>query len=260
MPALTVHNAEIRTATVEVNTLTLAGKQVTLSVFRQLRERKLINDDGTLNGKPWGTVNYHPDKCGDADQHLHVVWQSGTSLFRDRVGLAVSHPKWVEAKAATAWVDAKVREDVTTTLTGWEPLAEDFTKAFLGITVGMSMSAEAKQATWTRRHVDDMRRVVAEHGPSYQVFPVAARERPTRTSSGLEAARAAARNWQVTAGEELLASEGLFEKALAGLPATPLTEAESWLVAEVRQEVDRRRRHRDVRTALVDLPQLFIAV
>lgn len=39
---LTVHNATITTAAVEVKTLTISGKQVTLAVFRQLREEQLI--------------------------------------------------------------------------------------------------------------------------------------------------------------------------------------------------------------------------
>ncbi len=92
---LTVHNAEIHTATVEIKTLTVSGKQVTLAVFRQLREEALIAEDGTLNGVPWGTVNYHPDKCatnqdGYPPKHVHVVWQKGLELRRGRV----SKPNW----------------------------------------------------------------------------------------------------------------------------------------------------------------------
>ena len=80
---LTVHNANVTTAAVEVKTLTISGKQVTLAVFRQLIEEPLINDDdGTLNGVPWGTVNYHPDKCAGDPKHYHVVWQKGDDLRR----------------------------------------------------------------------------------------------------------------------------------------------------------------------------------
>jgi hypothetical protein len=82
---LTTQNAQITTAAVEVKTLTISGKQVTLSVFRQLREKPLLADDLTLNGTPWGYVNYHPDKCGDQDQHIHVVWQTGNDLLRGKV-------------------------------------------------------------------------------------------------------------------------------------------------------------------------------
>ncbi|MCZ4516849.1 hypothetical protein O3Q52_53880, partial [Streptomyces sp. ActVer] len=69
----------------EVKTLTISGKQVTLAVFRQLREEPLIAKDGTIGGTLWGTVNYHPDKCADDREHLHVVWQQGNELRRSSV-------------------------------------------------------------------------------------------------------------------------------------------------------------------------------
>lgn len=83
---LTVHNATITTASVEVKTLTISGKQVTLAVFKQLREEPMIGEDGAFLGEPWGYVNYHPDKCGDdRTKHLHVVWQRDGDLLRSRV-------------------------------------------------------------------------------------------------------------------------------------------------------------------------------
>lgn len=88
MPApLTVHNAELRTATVEIKTLTVSGKQVTLAVFRQLRRAHLVDNDGNLRGEPWGTVNYHPDpQCREEEwPHIHVVWQDGQELRRAMV-------------------------------------------------------------------------------------------------------------------------------------------------------------------------------
>lgn len=82
---LTTQNATITTATVQMNTLTVSGKQVTLAVFRQLREQAVIAEDGSINGVPWGNVNYHPDKCEAADEHLHTVWQHGGELRRSYV-------------------------------------------------------------------------------------------------------------------------------------------------------------------------------
>lgn len=83
---LTTQNATITTAAVEVKTLTISGKQVTLAVFRQLREEPLVDElDAAIAGAPWGTVNYHPDKCGDAPEHVHVVWQKGSDLRRATV-------------------------------------------------------------------------------------------------------------------------------------------------------------------------------
>jgi hypothetical protein len=92
---LTTHNAQITTATVQIKTLTIGGKQVTLAVFRQLIEEQLIDADGNLNGVPWGTINYHPDKCGaDDGHHLHAVWQQGTVLRRSRI----DQPDWWRAR------------------------------------------------------------------------------------------------------------------------------------------------------------------
>jgi len=82
MPRLSVQNAEIKTASVEVRTLTLSGKQVTLSVFKQIQREHLVDEAGEIAGEPWGVVNYHPDKCEEGRKHLHVVWQKGDELRR----------------------------------------------------------------------------------------------------------------------------------------------------------------------------------
>lgn len=84
-PPLNVQNAQVSTAKVEIKTLTISGKQVTLAVFRQLIEEQLIAENGRLKGVAWGTVNYHPDKCHDDDPHWHVVWQLGNELRRSKV-------------------------------------------------------------------------------------------------------------------------------------------------------------------------------
>src|SRR5438132_1220616 len=102
MPQLTVHNAEVKTAAVEIRTLTISGKQVTLAVFRQLQEQPLVAENGTLNGLPWGTVNYHPDRCGDSGEHLHVVWQQGGELRRSLVRKPWWRPYWSDEVAAFA--------------------------------------------------------------------------------------------------------------------------------------------------------------
>lgn len=261
MPKLTVQNAEIRTASVEIKTLTVSGKQVTQAVFKQLPERRLVADDGTLNGVPWGRVNYHPDKCDEAP-HLHVVWEVGKELLRSRVDLEVTYPRWIEAESAQAWVDAKVREDATSILIGWEPLADEFSKKFLGVAVRMVMSREAEETTRRRAVLERARCVVEACGPQYWV--------PTNLT-GLAAARAAASAAAgrphedrsvpgMTAEHAVAAAEDGLQKALAILPTDPLIEVEARLIAEVRGEADRRRRHREVREALTSLPQLFIAV
>ncbi|WP_329521202.1 hypothetical protein [Spirillospora sp. NBC_01491] len=109
---LTVHNAEIKTAAVEIRMLTISGKQVTLAVFRQLREEPLIAEDGTLNGVPWGVVNYHPNKCADQSEHLHVVWQSGIDLRRSTVNPCTRSAPIPMSKVTEQWLDAAI-------LDGW---------------------------------------------------------------------------------------------------------------------------------------------
>jgi CRISPR/Cas system-associated endonuclease Cas1 len=83
---ITTHEASIKTATVEVKALTISGKQVTLSVFRQLQNEELIGYfSGQLKGVPWGRVNYNPGDCVEDVPHIHVVWQQGSELRRSCV-------------------------------------------------------------------------------------------------------------------------------------------------------------------------------
>lgn len=102
---ISAHEAVVKTATVEVKSLTISGKQVTLAVFRQLIDADIVDEPDNettlpvLVGHPWGTVNYHPDKCADAGKHLHVVWQDNDHLRRARVDWKL--PGWSES-----WADS----------------------------------------------------------------------------------------------------------------------------------------------------------
>jgi hypothetical protein len=88
--ATTGDSWSIEPATVTINTLTINGKQVTLDVFRQLKEAVLINYDGSLAGSPWGLVNYHQKRCDKLEEHAHVVWQLGDQLRQD----TIQPPRW----------------------------------------------------------------------------------------------------------------------------------------------------------------------
>ncbi len=80
---INAHEAKIKTASVEVKTLSISGKQVTLAVFRQLDEVNVVDlETVSLRGVCWERVNYHPDKCGGDGEHLHIVWQLGSSIYR----------------------------------------------------------------------------------------------------------------------------------------------------------------------------------
>jgi hypothetical protein len=110
---LTTQNASITTVAVEVQALTISGKQVTQSVYRQLREARLIAHDGTLNGVPWGFVNHCPERqywndaagefrpCNNGSAHLHIVWQYGAELYRSRI---TPPPLWYRPLSAS-WGD-----------------------------------------------------------------------------------------------------------------------------------------------------------
>lgn len=104
---LTTETATITTAAIQIQTLTIGRKQVTLAVFRQLVEEPLLHPlDATITGNPWGRVNYHPDKCGDGPEHLHIVWQKGDELRRATIQAPTagrhSHP------AADLYVQARI--------------------------------------------------------------------------------------------------------------------------------------------------------
>jgi hypothetical protein len=92
-----VREASLKTAQVEIKSLTVSGKQVTLAVFRQLVEEPFM-EPGELEvaGTAWGFVSYHPDKCSEGARHTHVVWQKGDELRRASV-----RPNQIHGWAAT---------------------------------------------------------------------------------------------------------------------------------------------------------------
>lgn len=88
MASINVENAEIKTASIEIKALTVNGRQVTMSTFRQLQEEELIDfDNMKLNGIPWGHVNYFWKDNGLEGYHLHIIWQKGKDLKRSSVPL-----------------------------------------------------------------------------------------------------------------------------------------------------------------------------
>lgn len=82
MPILTTENAEIKTAAIEIKSLTVSNRQVTLSLFRQIPHEDLIDyDQMKLNGTPWGQINYFWKETYE-DCKIHIVWQKGKELRR----------------------------------------------------------------------------------------------------------------------------------------------------------------------------------
>ena len=73
-----ISDAKVSTAQVEVKTLAIKGKQVTLAVFRQIDKVNIMSLDVenaryVLRGFPWGRVNYCTNSC--VGEHLHILWQ-----------------------------------------------------------------------------------------------------------------------------------------------------------------------------------------
>lgn len=105
MVSIKVQEATVRTAAVEIKALTVNGKQVTMGLFRQLKNEPLVDiETGLLRGVPWGTVNYFFGSCS-AD-HSHIVWQSGDELRRSCE--LWTHPRRVAPTIAdqiNAWED-----------------------------------------------------------------------------------------------------------------------------------------------------------
>lgn len=129
-------SAVVTTAIVEVKTLTLSGKQMTLAVFRQLP--RAIPDDGVV-GAPWGVVNYHPDaECKGLyeAEHLHVVSECDGQLVRT---LVLDPSLRVEVFHSHDWrcshrkgLHSGLRECFTPTSSGWDDLC-DLPQLFIAV-------------------------------------------------------------------------------------------------------------------------------
>lgn len=253
--ALTVHNAEIKTATVEIRTLAISGKQVTLAVFRQLREELLIAQDGSLNGVPWGVVNYHPDKCGGRDflDHWHVVWQQGTELLRSSV---IKEPAWraFYPNAGPAFLSAHVRDVLLGVesrhfegeIPEWDNALE---LELCGINVAIRPSRAARAATQAWR---ELRAAAAVGEVSSGRYVEYCHEKGFLTSAPWFEAKPLLERRQAEALDALVLEVGPQKDA----PDVLFAKFES----AVQKEAARQRRHLDQRHALAALPQLFIAV
>ena len=83
MPVISIENAQIKSASIEIKALTVNGRQLTLSTFRQIPEENLIDcEKMALNGVPWGIINYFWKDNGSEHTHWHIIWQKGKELKR----------------------------------------------------------------------------------------------------------------------------------------------------------------------------------
>jgi hypothetical protein len=271
---LTTQNATITTAAVEVKTLTISGKQVTLAVFRQLKEERLVAEDGTLNGEPWGAINYHPDKCSAAAEHLHVVWQKGTELRRAYVD---AEPNLDRALPGQYRVSAAEYSSVATNryLTAL---------VYMGLKAGNDSILESRPPTFATRHATHLAQLeLPEELSQTKAFWV----KGTVPQAAVDAADLASActiaqaevesggkgtvssRWQPKTAAELQdeadRQRAKYDEAMSALRAViekcgGLDAIGDAYAAEIEAEEERRQRHHDVHASLAKLPQLFIAV
>ncbi|GAA3375562.1 hypothetical protein [Streptomyces racemochromogenes] len=256
---LTAQNATILTASVEVQTLTISGRQVTLSLFLQIPERPLISDDGTLNGVPWGRVNYHPDRCEPGvgkegrrtitvPEHTHLIWQCGEDPFRAKVDVVPEfdehgmNAKAVYSPAGDIVVAVEVQSYLDAVTAGGEaeyPLEKGW--------------ADHKRSI---QEADDSMLIV--EAPSEALAALTAYAETKRTEHSLTDSR----EWYREEAEKALAA---YEDRKAALDRR--IAATGWTLEELlerreqdfRAELARRQRYRDLRATLAELPQLYIA-
>lgn len=246
-PPLTVQNAAITTASVEIKTLTVSGKQVTLAVFRQLQERPLVLEDGTLAGQPWGVVNYHPDKCSGDPAHWHVVWQEGSDLRRGTVSVVPVFGAF-RTLAADQFFASCVYDLLSTGTTSY-------------------FEGDPPLSQWV---ASDRVEFQTDHD-----YPVVTRLSPTgrtavRSTVQLEEHKTQAARYPGDSGgwyaSRIAQAEQNRAEAMAAFAqevrsfGADLDELHARYLDTVDREPARRERHTAVREQLSQLPQLFIAV
>jgi hypothetical protein len=283
-PQLTVHNAQVSTASVQIKTLTISGKQVTLAVFRQLREEPLIAEDGTLNGTPWGTVNYHPGKCGNAEPHWHVVWQRGDELLRSAIACT---PRWETfwCEEADRFYAACVHHWLLTGDSAYQTggLFDLFTGELRGYSGLIKADDRYGQRNFVNRletyrsndqqynlriEVDidqetrnailaeiDVREARGEHDQAQKVPAVHIGDYAYCVCPACKIPKIAEKIAEAEADRDAKLAQ--LARIFAGVPLPELHE--EYLTA-VRGEAERRQHHQAVRDVFKELPQLFIAV
>lgn len=83
LPPIT--NVTISTVTVDIQTIRVGNKQMTLSIFRQLPRKSIIDDHGNLIELPWGWVNY------DHDGGTPFVYNHHGTLYRSDIPIEEHH-------------------------------------------------------------------------------------------------------------------------------------------------------------------------
>ena len=244
---LNAQNAVIKTATVEIKALTVSGRQVTQAVFRQLREEPLIAEDGTLNGVPWGYVNYHPDKCDDwrvDHRHQHIVWQRGEGLLRSQVAVRPRFDNYyVDLDSGGEWLlsDELVYRWIQACPEEMGPFNPEDLSAARKLNFGKNATLLAVVG------YDNQTRIHYE-------LPVS--EQAERAALLRLQANIGWSEWSVRGPK---AVSNLYDEIQRGRADEGRAHADADLATELKIEAARREKHVQTHKALAQLPQLFIA-
>lgn len=250
---LSVHDAKIKTIAVQINTITVGRKQVTLSLFRQLREEDLISDDGTLNGIPWGYVNYCPGKDCPRRDHWHIVWQRGNELLRSAVEKKIRFDKYasdVTDRFILGLVYDELIEDRQPRPDWLRRILRDFeyTTSY-GIDAYVEVPRELHNLSLALRDA-----AIAEGRPSKTDWDDEDYDEDEEDEEEAPARRGKARDDRADRARRKC------EEIKAKFEVNDNGTLEAAFNKELEDEAERRKRHVDTRKALAALPQLFIAV
>ena len=127
-----ISDAKVSTAQVEVKTLAIKGKQVTLAVFRQIDVGDIMSLDienfrYTLRGFPWGRVNYCTKDCHRHGDHLHIIWQFEDEL-RTCIAVDSVDKHLLRIFPKRDWDYEEVRELIRKSSPSYNEIYESFTR------------------------------------------------------------------------------------------------------------------------------------
>jgi hypothetical protein len=232
---INIHDAKIKTMSVGIKAMTVNDRQVTLAVFRQLLDVDLISDDGTLNGIPWGVINYHPDKCAEGIPHFHVVWQSGEELRR----ATIIDPPCFDNYTSDAADDYLTFRTVRSVFFGNDPPS---VSSYNGLWIfNLKDHKEIKISAFESKEAKEARNLLSKvYGPYPKSFEEDIKIR------------------RFFPDQEIDALNELFKRL--NFQRARLNKSVTILQQEVSTEAKRRAKWRETIQGLRQLPQLFIAV
>ncbi len=98
---LSTEQVRINTMQVEIKSMMVGKKQLTLSLMRQIIEEPLVDEESILfKGIPWGHVNYFwgDDKHKSYPDYMNVVWQKSDVLRRNVIVMKLYHHEHSEKR------------------------------------------------------------------------------------------------------------------------------------------------------------------